>query len=349
MDLQLPHLSPPPSAEARFLSTVERVVGWLLRPTAPPADVRAAYVAAHLSRSCTSTLVVQTVAEAKRANNNYVARLLPSLWATLGTTCKDHEGPLGPGATTPRDLAVQTDGVAIISHLTEWISGTGSLTQARALWDCEPRATAVAPVQIGPHRDLEPRPAALGPVQMGPLARLLYYECFRLGEVSPTLILGLIDALGAYRALVADRDNPPSAFSSLPVGLILLAHVMLFPTLGPHAIRVRRAACNCIRPQRDWFDGIPALPIDERSAYRRDGVDRTPCPYEAWGFNSPMARTGGRPLRGWDASSGCLDYLVQARRLGRLNVLDIQIAEEYANVLVQPLRWAGPGDLAPRA
>jgi hypothetical protein len=161
--------------------------------------------------------------------------------------------------------------------------------------------------------------------------------------------VGLIDALGAYRALVADRDNPPSAFSSLPVGLILLAHVMLFPTLGPHAVRVRRAACNCIRPQRDWFDGIPALPIDERSAYRRDGVDRTPCPYEAWGFNSPMARPGGRPLRGYDASSGCLNYLVQARRLGRLNVLDIQIAEEYANVLVQPLRWAGPGDLAPRA
>ena len=65
MDLQLPHLSPPPSAEALFLSTVERVVGWLLRPTAPPADVRAAYVAAHLSKTCASTLEDQTVAQVR--------------------------------------------------------------------------------------------------------------------------------------------------------------------------------------------------------------------------------------------------------------------------------------------
>ena len=314
---------------ALFLQTAQFVVDWLLRPAAPPADVRAAYDAAHVSRSCASTLGDQLVEQVRRANSNYVAHLMPSLRATLGTADND-ESPLGPGAATPRDLAAQMEGVTFISYLTDWFTGTGSLAQARALWDCEPR------------------PSALAPVRMGALAGLLYYECFRLGEVRPALVCGLLKSLKAYRTLVADHNNPPTAFSSLPVGLILLAHVMYFPTLGPHAVSIRVWVCDCISPQRDWYNDILSLPVADRGAFRRNGVDFTPCPYEAWGCNSPLAQPGGRPLRGYDACSGCLKYLEQARRRGKLNVLDIQIAAEYANVLVQPLRWAGPGGLAPR-
>lgn len=337
----------PPLANAGDLCwDALRVVAELLSAHTSSADVRAAAATLCLSKAFTNHAIVPTtIARVRSANMQFVQNLLPRLWASIGEDAISWgTGPLGHEADAPRDRALQKEGADLVDDLTAWIRSpswrNGWYLVFKDLWWC-----GLGLNDHGPTWSCMIREDQIGPVWMGDLTRLLFYECYRLGDDVPHLLLALIRCVGAVR----DRCDRVGSFNAVLVDL--LAHVMYFPTLGSHTNEIRRTVSQVVSPHLEW-ESFEWLGQYDRGRFILLNTDCTPCPYEACPyshFNQTTIKPDGSPLRGWDASSRCIRFwAAMGSERRNWSPLCHRVMVQYREVLLQPTMWRGPAALQPR-